>query len=52
MVINCDEQNGGGLWHGEVSINVTLDFITLLLTYVLALPSLIHQQVSVIIKYH
>ena len=43
MVINCDEQNSGGLWHGEVSINVMLKFITLMKSYVFALPSIIHQ---------
>ena len=42
MVINCDEQNSRGLWHGEVSINVILGFVTLMLSYVFALPSLFH----------
>ena len=30
MVTKCDERNSGGLWHGEVNINVTLEFITLM----------------------
>ena len=52
MVINCDERNRGGLQHGEVGINVTLEFITPMLSYVFALPSIIYQKVSVITKYH
>ena len=41
MVINFDGRNRGG--HGEVRINVKLEFITLMLSYVFALPSIIYQ---------
>ena len=43
MVMNCDKWKSGELWHGEVSINVMSEFITLMLSYVFALPSIIDQ---------